>query len=150
MRKIMFMTGAVALLLVLTGCNGTKRTATNAAKVDRNLVEKYWKLIELYGNPVVYPVNFPKEAYIFFQIDGNRFYGDAGCNRILGSYQLTGGNRIILSPAASTMMMCIDMDVETKFLEVLKTADSYFVRNDTLTLNRARMAPLARLVAVKK
>jgi heat shock protein HslJ len=142
--------GGMLYLLV----DGKKEAGENAKnyvlmKVDTDLVEKYWKLIELYGNPVAAPVN-GKEAHIIFEIDGNRFNGDAGCNRMLGTYQLTGGGRIILSPTATTLMMCLNMDVENKFLEVLKTADSYIIRNDTLSLNRARMAPLARFAAIKK
>ena len=116
-------------------------------KVDLNLVEKYWKLLELHGNPIT-PANNAKEAHIIFHIDGNRFSGDAGCNRLMGSYQTKEHNRIVLSSAATTMMMCIDMETETNFLQVLDTADSYWVQNDTLTLNRARMAPLAKFVAV--
>jgi len=40
------------------------------------------------------------------------------------------------------------MDVERAFGEVLEQADSYSVNADNLTLNRARMAPLARFEAV--
>jgi len=36
------------------------------------------------------------------------------------------------------------METEREFLQVLETADSYFLKGDTLMLNRARMAPLAR------
>jgi len=34
-------------------------------------------------------------------------------------------------------------------MQVLSSADSYVLRNDTLVLNRARMAPLARWVREK-
>ena len=132
--------------------DGKKKEGANVenytlTKVDQNLVEKYWKLLELYGNPIT-PANNAKEAHIIFHIDGNRFSGDAGCNRLMGSYQTKEHNRIVLSSAATTMMMCLNMETETKFLQVLETADSYLVQNDTLILNRARMAPLARFVAV--
>ena len=42
------------------------------------------------------------------------------------------------------------MDVENAFHEALRTADNYSLDGDRLTLNRARMAPLARFEAVKK
>ena len=132
--------------------DGRKNTGQNAenymlVKVDQDLVEKYWKLIELHGNPVT-PANGSKEAHITFHIDGNRFSGDAGCNRIMGSYQTRENYRIAFSQTAATQMMCIDMEIESNFLQVLETADSYLVQNDTLTLNRARMAPLARFIVV--
>ena len=40
------------------------------------------------------------------------------------------------------------MEVEQAFYEALGTADNYSIAGDHLTLNRARMAPLARLEAV--
>jgi len=39
------------------------------------------------------------------------------------------------------------MDVEQAFYEVLSNADNYSLTGDHLTLNRARMAPLARFKA---
>jgi len=132
--------------------DGKKNESINAenyrlTKVDQNLVEKYWKLLELHGNPIA-PVNNSKEAHIIFHIDGNRFSGDAGCNRFMGSYKTKEHNSIAFSSAASTMMMCLDMEIETQFLQLLETADSYSVRNDTLILYRANTTPLAKLVAV--
>jgi heat shock protein HslJ len=53
-------------------------------------------------------------------------------------------NRIKFSKMAATMMACPDMEVEREFLQVLETADNYNLIGDTLVLNRARMAPLAR------
>jgi hypothetical protein len=40
------------------------------------------------------------------------------------------------------------MDVEREFHAVLERADNYSLAGDHLTLNRARMAPLARFEAV--
>ena len=116
-------------------------------KSDQNLVEKYWKLIELYGNPIT-SANNSKEAHVTFHIEGNRFSGDVGCNRVMGSYQTKEHNRIALSAVATTMMMCLDMENEIKFLQALEMVDNYSIQNDTLSLNRARMAPLARFVVV--
>ena len=131
--------------------DGKKKEGANAenyilAKVDTALVERNWKLVELFGNPVTAAFG-RNEAYIVFQIEGSRFSGSAGCNRVMGSYRTQAGGRIAFSQVASTQMMCIDMSVETKFIEVINTADSYAVRGDTLSLIRARMAPLARFVA---
>lgn len=48
------------------------------------------------------------------------------------------------------MMACPGVEGEERFLDVLTRADSYSLRGDTLVLNRARMAPLARFVAVAR
>jgi heat shock protein HslJ len=130
--------------------DGRKKEGENAenytlVKVDRDLVEKSWKLLELYGSPVTTANN--KEANIIFHIDGNRFSGNASCNRFNGSYRIQENNRIALSQTVATRMMCIDMQTETGFMEVLSRTDRYSIKNDTLILTRAKMAPLAKLVA---
>jgi len=40
------------------------------------------------------------------------------------------------------------MDIEKAFLDVLSAVDNYSLNGGHLTLNRARMAPLARFEAV--
>ena len=143
----------IILVLCVSACKTQKKASEKSTenymleKVDAALVEKYWKLTELDGNPVIVNDNQAKEAHIIFKTDG-RFNGDAGCNRITGSYRTEKSGRITFSQTASTKMMCLNMDTETKFLKMLETADSYTVQNDTLVLNKARMAPLARFVAV--
>jgi heat shock protein HslJ len=59
------------------------------------------------------------------------------------------GSQITLSQVATTMMACLDMTVETQFMEILKTADNYSLNGNTMTLNKARMAPLAVFEAVE-
>jgi heat shock protein HslJ len=66
----------------------------------------------------------------------------------MGSYQTKESNQLALSSAATTMMMCIDMETETNFLKALGMVDSYLVQNDTLTLRQDGTTTLARFVAV--
>ena len=116
------------------------------AKVDMDLVEKYWKLTELMGEPVV---TKGKDAYITFKVDGNRVIGNGGCNNLFGTYQLGVANRLSFSQIASSMMMCMDnMETEDGLKKALGAADSYYLQSDTLILNKGRMAPLARFVSV--
>jgi heat shock protein HslJ len=153
MKKTIFIVGVVLFTLSIVSCKTAKQAPGGAEQVpagsvNNDLVEKYWKLIELYGHPVTPATDNAKTAHIIFKKSDNQFHGNAGCNTIIGNYELKEHNRIVISPKMSTLMMCLDMETETRFLQVLETADSYLVRNDTLTLNRARMAPLARFVAV--
>ena len=153
MKKIIFIMGMAIFAICMTACktqnkasnsNSSENTSASTADV---LTGKSWNLVELFGNPVT--VNELNVAHLVFTAEGNRFSGSTGCNRITGTYQIAAPDRITFSQAVSTRMMCIDMDTENKFLDVINTADSYIVRNDTLTLIRARMAPLARFVAVQ-
>ncbi len=117
--------------------------------VENNLADKHWKLVELFGNQVTSDEN-TSEAYIIFNTVENKFGGNAGCNRITGTYQLNDHNRISFSQTATTKKMCINgMDTENNFLQALNKADSYIINHDTLILNKARMAPLARFVIQK-
>lgn len=148
--KMMFAIGEN--MLTMLDREGQKITGELAnsymlAKVDKGLVEKYWKLTELFGEPVATPEG-GKEAHMILSMDGNRIHGNSGCNTFNGTYELKPGNRITFSKMASTMMMCVNMDTETKMHQVFETADSYVLNGDSLVLNRARMAPLARFVAV--
>jgi len=116
-------------------------------KVNSELVEKYWKLIEIFGESIK-PGDTQSDAYITLHTLGNRVNGNLGCNSFFGKYELRGENQIKFSSVGSTMMMCMNITVEDKMKQVLERADSYYAQNDTLVLNRARMAPLARFVAV--
>ena len=117
------------------------------AKADMSLVEKYWKLTELFGEPVVTPEG-GKEAHLILKIEGNRVTGTGGCNTFSGAYTLQPGGRISFSQMISTMMMCANMEVEVKMNQVLGMVDNYNLNGDKLVLNKARMAPLARFEAV--
>jgi heat shock protein HslJ len=45
-------------------------------------------------------------------------------------------------------MACPQMKIEMEFLETLEKADNFNVTGDVLTLNKARMTPLARFKTV--
>jgi heat shock protein HslJ len=74
------------------------------------------------------------------------FNGNGSCNNIFGLYELKEGNQITFGNTASTMMACPDMEMEKTFLEILRAVDNYSVTDSTLSLNKAKMAPLARFL----
>ncbi len=125
-----------------------KQPAGMLVKLDNPLQEKYWKLTELFGNPVT-TAAAQREAHIIFKTFETRFYGNGGCNAFSGGYELLEHGRIRLLPAIATQMACSSgMDTETRLHEVLQQADTYIVSGDTLVLTKARMAPMARFEAV--
>ena len=117
-------------------------------KEGNEIVEKYWKLVELRGKKVTPPENQNREPHFILKELDRKVIGHGGCNSFHGEYELSAGDRIRFSKMASTLMACEDMETEKEFLNVLEMADSYYVNGDTLQLNRARMAPLARFAAV--
>ena len=109
-----------------------------------SITEKTWVLYELNGTPVVADSTTPKVPQITFSGE-NKFNGNTGCNTMAGSYELMEGNRIRLYNVITTKMACINaMELESRFIEVVNSADNYNLNGDTLVMNKARMAPLAR------
>ena len=133
--------------------NGTRINSNFASmyillKSGSEITEKYWKLVELMGKEVVRDEQMQKDPHIIFRTQDNRVNGYAGCNSFSGSYEIQEGYRLRISSVAMTQMACLDMTIETEFVRVLNTTDSYLVKGDTLFLYRARMAPLARFEAL--
>lgn len=115
---------------------------------DNEIRGKYWKLIELRGAPIS-KSDFPgADAHFMLNTDENRISGNGGCNGFNGQFELLEGNRIRFSKMATTMMACPNLEAEGSFFNVLETCDNYTIHNDTLSLNKARMAPLAKFAAV--
>lgn len=122
--------------------------ARSVSTDSTGLKEKYWKLTEINGKPVKVDSTFMKEPYMIFKEAQNQVNGNGGCNGFGGEYELKALNRIRISKLVSTQMACPALDIENQFTKALTEADNYYVNGDTLILNKARMAPLARFVAV--
>ncbi|MBD0724905.1 hypothetical protein B6A10_06920 [Flavobacterium sp. L1I52] len=135
--------GLGILSILLFSCSSSKKLTTS-----NQLQEKYWKLIEIRGQKVT-SENYLKEPHFILKAKDSRIVGNSGCNSFSGTYELTPEtNRIAIYNIAMTRMACIKPTVEEAFIKVLETADNYTVKNDTLQLNKARMAPMAKFVAV--
>lgn len=138
--------------LIRLAMDGSSITGTLAdhyvlAKEMGGITETYWKLVELNGQPV--PA-LEREPHLILKVEGSRVTGFGGCNSFTGSYTLDEKtSRISFGQLASTMRACpAGMDVEQALGKVLAIVDNYSLNGDHLTLNRARMAPLARFEAV--
>lgn len=152
-----------ALLLLFVGCQskGAKSQsdptgATSAkpvesaplqkltkTKTDPRLEGKNWVLTELFGEAITFE-NENRQASLFFDGETGRLSGSDSCNRIMGGYELLEGERISFGVLASTKMACPDMTTAEQFTNALAKVDSYAISEGVLSLNRARMSPLAR------
>jgi len=115
---------------------------------DKDIREKYWRLITLYGKPITESENQKREAHFVLRSKDKRVLGHGGCNAFSGSYELFEGNRIQFSPLASTQMACAEINHESDFFKAIQSADNYIIKGDTLILTKGKMAPMMRLVAV--
>lgn len=136
------------LCLAIIACAASCSSAgdTDAAIGDPNdITDKYWLLVELNGSTVERDTTRNAPAHIIFKKGENKFNGNTGCNTMVGTYKVGENERLNLTEIISTKMACMDdIQLESDFLGVLDRADSYVITGDTLVLNRARMAPLAR------
>ena len=131
---------------MLLSCESSKKASAVSGKP---LKGTYWKLTELAGTPVIAREGV-KEVYMKISATDSTVQGNGGCNGFGGNYTLGDGDRIRFYKLISTMMACDGLDVENAFYRTLENTDSYAIKGDTLQLHRARMAPLARFVALSE
>ena len=129
----------------------TEKMLPPVAVQPESITEKYWKLIELNGKPVVGGESQKHEAFFILRNEGSRVTGHGGCNTFTGTFEINPEvKHIRFLQMTTTMMMCLNMEIEDAMKKVFETADNYSVSADGkyLSLNRARMAPLARFEVV--
>ncbi|AQX07295.1 META domain-containing protein [Elizabethkingia ursingii] len=146
---------AAGILLVANSCTTATKTNTDNSSAqtttENTIIGKKWKLVELFGKPVADQVN-GKEAFLKLlqQDKAYSYQASGGCNGIRGTFTTNATSVIHFSPGASTKMACPDMSIETGISKVLETVDNYTVNKEgnILSLNKGRMAPLAKFRAV--
>ena len=137
----------VIIMISIMGCNSEKKTDTEV--ISDTITEKYWKLKTLNGREVTMVENQTRETFFILKSEDNRLKGFAGCNTFGGTFILEKGNSIRFTNLLSTLMACTDVDVnETEFLKIFNLADSYTIKDDVLSLNIGKRAPLAVFEAV--
>ncbi len=124
----------------------TAPTSPIAPLADRTIENKRWQLVELNGQPVD---GAAETHYLIFHADNKRIEAKANCNIILAEYESKNEFQVRFGNAATTRMACRD-NLEQQFLEMLSNVDNYTINEagTTLSLNKARMAPLARFELV--
>ncbi len=127
----------------------------NLKKLDmeakKALTGKKWKLMELMGKPIEQAADEKNMIFLAFDEQENRVHGFAGCNNFFGGFEWKGDTRIKFSRLASSQKYCeATMEIEDQIMKLLPTVDNYTLNENTLSLNRARMAPLARFEAMEE
>lgn len=117
-------------------------------KANFDILEKYWKLVEVNGKAVAADSTFIKEPHFILKEADSRVTGNGGCNTIAGTHRIAGQNHINLSKLITTKMFCPGMNIETEFLNMLQTADNFDLAGDTLILRNQSKEKIATLYAV--
>ena len=106
------------------------------AMADASLVNTYWRIVRLAGEPVG-AAEGRREPHLILRGDGKQqaYTATVGCNRLAGSYALDG-ELIGIAPAAATRMACpAPLDaLEAKLRDALDRAARWQILGNTLEL----------------
>lgn len=107
--------GALLASIAIAGC------ATTGAADRTALLGGEWRVAEVGTSAVI----ADSRASLGFSEDG-RLYGNASCNRLVGTYRVEGA-QLTISNSGLTMMACpsAEMDQERRFVDILNQVSSY-------------------------
>lgn len=119
MRKVLVSLCMASLVGGLSSCGASRQAAVLAD------ISGEWNIIEINGTAVV-PAAEQGFPFIGFDTKGGKVYGNSGCNRIMGSFDVNAKpGTIDLGALGSTRMMCPDMTVEQNVLSALSKVKKY-------------------------
>lgn len=113
MKKIL-VSAAVLSAVLMSSCG------TSGKSVD---LSGEWNIVAVEGQSI----SGESSPFIGFNIEEGRIYGNAGCNRIMGSVAIDTINpgQMHLSQVGATRMMCPDMNTEQKVLAALNNVSGF-------------------------
>jgi len=131
-------TAALLISILMSSCSESKN-ASAINSIENNsgsqaLYKNEWKLTEVQGQFV--PA-ISKAMLAFTPGKINKVSGSTGCNRMTGTFELSGTNSIAFSPLALTRMACLDDNankLQILFTEALTKTDNWDITNDQLIL----------------
>lgn len=137
MKKFFLSIAAVGVLLVMGSCGAGNKTVSVAD------LSGEWNIVEINGEKVT----AESVPYLGLDMDAKRLYGNAGCNRIMGSleYDSVCPGKIHFGSVAATRMMCPDMTLEQNVLEALNKVAGYETVGEDVALNDAEGKPVILL-----
>jgi len=160
MSAKLFLLLSCCFIPMIYACNNPKNSTTSSdstaaitetapATPAVTITDKKWRLVELMGQPVADSIN-GKESFIILKMADSTYAANGGCNGLGGGFVLDEKKlRLQFKQGMSTMMACPDMSVENGLKAVLADVDNYTANDSILSLNKARMAPLARFRAAE-
>ena len=129
---------ALAIFILVVGCHNTKPVSAGATGGSKMLFQYQWDVTELNGQQVVISSG-SQPNLLFYTGQVNRVSGSTGCNKLNGSFELTGVNFIKFSPLGTTKMACMGDNVESTFLKALEKVNKWSIINKQLLLNNGKM-----------
>lgn len=98
-----------------------------------------WKITKV--GEIENPTGFKNKEALTFEFDASKktYLGNMGCNSIRGEIKENDGEKLLLSPGATTRMACPDMSTENTISKALIDTRGYKLENNQLYfMNEAR------------
>lgn len=120
-----------------------KKSIKPIVKIE-DIEEHYLTVIEIMGKKQEETEHRP---YLFLNKNEKRLHGFAGCNRMMGMYEVNS-NRIKFSNMVSTKMMCLEIQTEDSLFDMMQKTEMYRIENGIVTLFDNTQSALGRLKIV--
>lgn len=119
MKNVLVTLCFVSTALALFSCRSSKEVASLSS------MNGEWNIVEINGAAVT-PSQGQSAPTIGFDITTGKVYGNSGCNRLMGSFDVNAkAGTIDLGQLGSTRMMCPDMTLEQNVLSTLTQVKGY-------------------------
>ena len=92
-----------------------------------------WRLVDIGGQPSPAGADSSRHPGFTLLAEGHKVQGSAGCNRMMGTYEVEGA-KLKFGPLATTRMACPAMETEIAFLKALGATTGYELSGNSLTL----------------
>jgi len=138
--------GSIAKVLDPAGKEYTDENATAyiLQKEAHEIMDKKWELFYMENSTVKWTSEDPQITNIILPQGSNKLVGMGGCNRLMGSFEITSEVDIQFTQLATTKKMCPDIKNENKFLELLGKVKIYTFKDEILTLYQNPKTPLLK------
>lgn len=127
--KILSITYCLIVFLLSISCNSYKNSRIVKSKTTLNNV---WVLQSLNSN--TYDRSSLKHPLLEININEEKFYGNDGCNQIMGSIKEVTNKTIEFTNIAGTRMRCLNMESSNHYLSLLQKTRRFKIQNSKLTL----------------
>lgn len=120
MKKVFVSICCIAgVALAMSSCRSSKEVASLSS------INGEWNIVEINGSAVA-PSQDQSRPFIGFDTTTGKVYGNSGCNRMMGSFDVNAkAGTIELGQMGSTRMMCPDMTTEQNVLGALAQVKGY-------------------------
>ena len=130
MKKVIVSLCMAGALIALSSCRSSKDAATLSS------INGEWNIIEINGAAVV-PAPNQEFPFIGFDTNTGKVFGNSGCNRMMGSFDVNAKpGTIDLGAMASTRMACPDMGGERELLQALDKVVRFEAEGDVKPVNK--------------